>query len=347
MFTVSALKAFQEKYQCLAKGFLGKSSLWLAEDHLVHVKGRGFLMTFVEDYQRFRLSEIQSINVAKTKRGGLTTLYVSVLVIAALIATLVLVVNDRTPGVVIGASIFLVIALAAFALLLRHLILGPTCVCDLQTRITRERVRPLVRYHQAVETVRRIEGLVRESQEKVVIPDEPGAERMVRLATVRRADFFQIPRLVPIVFAVFIGLAVLALAATILESVLLVGLTLPVFLAASLLLSISLLAVVRQPTPQSIRAVLWLLLGLHFIVVGGATIYYLVASVRDRAYAIGITGPLEALAGMANEGGVVVFSSLAGLFLGEAVAGVVGLVLVAKWKKRIRQAAALAHADPA
>lgn len=342
VFTVAALKAFRDQYQCLAKGFLGKSSLWLAEDHLVHVKGRGFLSTFVEEYQRFRLSEIQSINIAKTRRtGGIVMLAVS-LVITALFGTLVLTVNELSPGVVVGASAFLILALASLGFLLRHLILGPTCVCDLQTRITRERVRPLRRYHQAVEVVRRIEGLVRESQSSVMIPDEADSERLVRLETLRRPDFFQVPGIVPATFAVFLVLGLLALAAAVLESVWLTGIAMLLILAGSLLLAISLIAVVRKPTPQSIRAVLWLLLGLHFVVIGVGTVYYLVASMNNAAYTVGITGPLEAFAGIANEGGIVVFSLVVALMLGEALAGIGGLVLAGKWKGRIAKAGALA-----
>lgn len=347
VFTVTAVKEFQETYQCLAKGFLGKSSLWLAEDHLVHVKGRGFLSTFVEDYQRFRLSEIQSINVAKTRRTGPTLLYVAGLLLSALLATLILVVNELSPGVVVGASMFLLLALASLGLLLRHLILGPTCICDLQTRITRERVRPLVRFHQAVETVRRIEAAVRESQKAVVIPDEGMPERMVRLETLRRDDFFQVPRIVPFAFSLFIALGLLALVAVVLESVLLTGVALLMILGGSLMLSTSLIAVVRKPTPQAIRGVLWLLLGLHFVVAGLGTVYYLVASMREPAYTVGIMGPLEGFAAIANEGGIVVFSLMAALLLGECVSGVIGLVLVKKWKARIRKAAAMAGVDPA
>jgi hypothetical protein len=69
------LKAFTDNYQRLARDLFGLSSLWLGKDHLVYVKGTGFLVPFTEEYKRFRLSEIQAVNVARTSRIGFSLLY--------------------------------------------------------------------------------------------------------------------------------------------------------------------------------------------------------------------------------------------------------------------------------
>ena len=159
------MKTFSDRYSRLAKGLFGLSSLWLGEDHLVYVKGSGFLMPFTEEYKRFRLSEIQAFTVAKTSRVGLGMLYLFILLGCAVVSTLIYALSETLrPVTIVVLSVFLAVGLATFALLLRHLILGPTCVCDIQTRLTRERLRPLNRDHRALETLRRVEGLVRESQ---------------------------------------------------------------------------------------------------------------------------------------------------------------------------------------
>ena len=51
------------------------SSLWMASDHLVYVKGSGFLMPFTEEYKRFRFDEIQCLSVVRTSRVGKGVLY--------------------------------------------------------------------------------------------------------------------------------------------------------------------------------------------------------------------------------------------------------------------------------
>jgi len=339
------LNVFSDRYQRLAKNLFGLSSLWLGEDHLVYVKGSGFLMPFTEEYKRFQLSEIQAVNVAKTSRLGMGLLYLFILLVCALVITLVLVfTQELRPAAVVVLSIFIAVALATAALLLRHLILGPTCVCDLQTRLTRERLTPLNRYHRALETVRRVEGLVRESQRGIVAggAEETREGLSVRHAGSRATDFYQIPRPVPAVFALFLGLGLASLSALHLESLVLTGGILFLLVAASLLLTLSLVSVVRKPTPESIRAVLWVLLGLHFFVIGIGTVYFLIAATREPAYTVGLAGPLEAFTALASEGGMILYGVFVGLFLGFSGAGLWGLLLAGKWKRQIRFAATLA-----
>ncbi len=304
-------------------------------------------MPFVEEYKRFRLDEIEALTVAKTSRIGMGLLYLFLLLVFSGIAALLLLLTETMgPVTAILLSVCSLAGLAVAALLLRHLVLGPTCVCDLQTRLTRERLRPLNRYHHALETVRRVEGLVRESQAGILAAGETDAA--ARPTASRAADFYQVPGPVPASFAVFALLGFAALASLFLENPAFAGLVLLFLLGASLLLILALVSVVRKPTPESIRTVLWALLALHFLVVGTGTVYFLVVAMRDggEAYTVGITGPLEAFAAISSEGGMVLHGVFAALFLGFSGAGLWGLALSRKWKRQIRLAASLAE-EPA
>ena len=64
VFTIRELKSFYETYRRIGRELFGMSSLWLADDHLVYVKGTGFLMPFLEEYKRFRLSDIEARLIA-------------------------------------------------------------------------------------------------------------------------------------------------------------------------------------------------------------------------------------------------------------------------------------------
>ncbi|HRQ89766.1 MAG TPA: hypothetical protein PLA50_13280 [Bacteroidia bacterium] len=344
------MKAFHEKYRRLAKTPFGLSSLWLADDHLVYVKGKGLAMALTEEYKRFRLSEIQSFSIARTSRLGKTLLFLSLALVSAMVATLVFALTETLrPVTVVVVSLALVAGLLSLALLLRHLVLGPTCVCDLQTRLTRERLRPLGRYHRAREFVQRMEPLVRESQSDLAGAVASGEvpEGMVQLSRVRETEFFHVPKPVPIAFGLFALLGLGALTAIHLESLALTGGILFLLVVASLLLTLALVSVVRKPTPESIRAVLWVLMGLHFLVVGIGMVFYLVAAMREPAYTVGLTGPLEAFTAVASEGGMVLYGVFVGLFLGYAAVGVWGVLLSEKWRRQIRAARALSDGPAA
>ncbi len=348
MFTSGALKAFHDRYRRLAKDRLGLSSLWLGEDHLVHVKGKGLLLPFSEEYRRFRLSDIQAICVAKTSRLGLALLLAGVVLCGGVPAALILLLATvQTPESIVFACLFLLIALVGAGLLLRHLVLGPTCICELQTRMVRERLRPLNRYHFALETVRRIEELIRERQEAPVggAEDDAGT-RLVALPRTEPAGFYAVPPSSTASFGSFAALGLVALAAIHLESLPLVGVALLLVLGASIALIVALVASVRKATPESIRAALWTLLGLDFVVIGVGSVYYFVVSAADPAYTIGITGPLEAFAAIAEEGGVILYGVVVALLGSLVAAAGAGLGLAAKWRSRMRLAAEMAPSQP-
>lgn len=349
VFTIPDLKSFADTYRRIGRDFFGMSSLWLAEDHLVYVKGTGFLMPFLEEYKRFRLADIQAITLARTSRLGKGFLYL--LMMLACAATIVLIfslADTMRPITVAMLSVLGVGGLFSLALLVRYLILGPTCVCDLQTSLTRERLRPLTRYHKTRQTIIMIEALIRESQagmmEQTELADDATGSPMRRAATFQ-SDVFQVPGVVGPGFGVFLILGLAGLAGLHLESVALTAAVLLMILLGSLSLTTSLVAVVRKSTPESLRILLWITMGIHFLAVGAGAVYFLMAATAEPAYTIGLTGPLEAFAGIATTGGVVFYTIFLGLFLGYFVAGFGGLLEIAKWRRRLLVAGTLETED--
>ena len=339
------MKPFHERYRRLAHDLLGFSSLWLGEDHLVYVKGSGVLMVTAEEYKRFRLTEIEAVNLAKTSRMGMGLLFLLTFLASVSIASLIFVFSKELEiASVVVISFFLIAGLGAMALLIRHLVLGPTCICDLQTRLTRERIRPLNRYHRALEVVKRIDGLVRKRQAGIVV----GSSDMTNSAgTGMRGDgFFAIPKTAVVTFAIFLLFGFTALVGLHLESSLLTGGVMFLILVASLLAILALVASVRRPAPESIRRILWLLLVLHFLVIVIGSVYYLVAAMREPAYTVGVTGPLEAYTALASEGGLALYGVFFALFLGMIAAGTVGTLLSMRWAGRIRRATTLMGPQP-
>lgn len=331
------MKAFSDSYRCLAKDTLGLSSLWLGEDDLVYVKGSGFFMPFTEEYKRFRLGEIQSFSVAKGSRTGLTLLYVALFLFAASIAGVIAGFSESYRIVtILMLSFFSAGALGALALLVRHLILGPVCVCDVQTRLTKERLRPLRRYHFALETVRQIDGLVRGAQADLPVVGSTTGEAVGfrRVVPSGPGDFFRVPPMAIPAFGLFAVMGLLGLLGLHLESPAVTGIVLFLLVAGSLLLSLSLVSVVRTPTPASLRNALWALLGFHFLVIGTGAVYYLVVAAGNPAYTVGLGGPLEAFTALPVEGGVVLYGVFCGLFLGYLVSAVLGWRTAVVWRKR-------------
>jgi hypothetical protein len=153
-----------------------------------------------------------------------------------------------------------------------------------------------------------------------------------------------VPGAVPVAYGAFLVLGLGGLLGLHLESLGLTAFVLFMILAASLVLLLSLIAVVRKPTPDSLRTVLWLLLGLHFLVIGIGTVYFLVVAVREPAYTVGFMGPLEAYSAIPAEGGMGLYGVFLGLLGGMAGASLTGLILAGKWRNKIRRAASLAEA---
>ena len=313
------------------------SSLWRGEDHLVYVRGSGFLLPFTEEYKRYRFQDIQLISIAKKSRIGKAMLHSMAMIAFAIPAILIFSLSDDfSMAGAIFSSLFLLGFLFFLGLLIRHLILGPACTCDIQTELSRDRIRPLDRYFRVRELLASIEPEIRKSQEALVVENsDSGEATAVQPSDANPAKALSVPPLALPTFVTTMVFALGVLAAIHLESVTMCGFLFFLILALGLLLLTNLIASVRSATPESVRTVSWALLGLLFLFIGFAVVYLLVAVTRNPAYTLGISGPLEAFAAVATEGGLVFYISTLVLALGLFATGVLGLLQAVKWRGRI------------
>lgn len=310
------------------------SSLWRGKDHLIYVQGRGFLIPLSEDYKRYRFEDIQAITVVRKSRVGTATLQgLALLCFGLPLALLLAFTTDENlaMGRALSISFFALGSLWFAAMLLRHLILGPACVCDLQTSLSRDRILPLTRLHAARQCLDSIIGDIRKSQEPLkaassdVVVDIDGPSRKV-------GDSFTVPVPVLPTFAGVVILGLGALAALHLESIALTIFLLVLLLLVSFSLTFSQIASVRKLTPESIRTMLWVTMGLLFVFTGSATVYLLVAAAKNPEYSLDFMGPLEILTGVASVGGLGFYLLFLILSLGFFVSGIVGILTVIRWK---------------
>ena len=342
MFTTCGLKLAFENYTRLAKGGLGMSSLWMAPDHLVYVKGTGFLLPFTEEYKRYRYEDIQCLSVARTSRTGKGLLYLAAALFAWGLAAIILAVNngeDFSYTSVVFVSIFTIAGLASIGLLLRHWILGPTCICDIQTSVSRERLRPLSRLHQAKQAIEQFEFQAREAQASLVESDQSeGGNTEIRTAVSNIADSFSIPKLFLPTGLIFALSGLIAGMILHFESVMLVGLVFLLMFGGCFLLVLSLISSVKKATPPPIKVSLWTMLGLLFLFTGLGSIYYLVAASSNPGYTVGLLGPMEAFAAAGTDGGLAFYLLFLVLVIGFFGAGLTAVLQSLRWKERVARA---------
>ena len=314
----------------------------MGPDHLVYVKGEGFLQAFTEEYRRYRYRDIQSFSVAGTSRIGLTVLYLlGVLFFGGILALTIGLRDDDPMG--LAMIVFLSVLAAGLTLflllLLRHLILGPTCTCDIQTNLKKDRLRPLNRLHGTRQSLSELEGRISSAQEYLLSSSDGTASSdsvITKAAQPVMEERFTVPFPVLPTFGLFVLFAACSLIALFLESVLLCGISVLLLVFGAIALIGTLIACFRSATPDGIRTSLWSLLGLVFFFVGAASVYFIYAATNDPAYTIELTGPLEAFAGVATEGGMEFYVVFLALLAGIAIASLIGIIKTLRWKNRIK-----------
>ena len=147
----------------------GPSRVWLSEDHVLLVLGRGFY----ESYRRFFLNDIQAILVCRTHTGKMwNTIWALGLLFFGSIAAVVP--DPIARGILLGLA-------TPFALgLIINLILGPTCACHIRTAVQTERVPALSRLRAARRLIARLEPLITATQ-----GDLPAEEAAARFAEIQ------------------------------------------------------------------------------------------------------------------------------------------------------------------
>jgi hypothetical protein len=158
-------------YQRVGRGLLGCSSLWIGDGHLLYIKGTGFLIPFTEEYLRFELKKIQGISIVRTRTGLAISLVVAALVVltgglaASATGTAAAAVGDSRFVYWFLAIVFGLSTVAALAVLVVNLALGPTCLCLLQSPVRSERLRPLRRLRVARRVITELAAIIERSQQ--------------------------------------------------------------------------------------------------------------------------------------------------------------------------------------
>lgn len=143
----------ESRYEKLAKKniplMMGRSSLWLADDHLLSVRNRAY----TEEYKRFYYRDIQAIVVRKT----ITGIIITFLFVLMLLALIVLFANGWNKGWESGFMIFGGIMIGFFfVLLLIHMLRGPTCSVQIRTAVQTEKLLSLDRLPVALKAIRKL-----------------------------------------------------------------------------------------------------------------------------------------------------------------------------------------------
>ncbi len=316
----------------------------MGKDHLVYVRGSGFVQSFKEEYLRYRYRDIQAFTITKTSRFGLGVLYfLGAALFIGIIALSLMDIGENPIGLtwIVFLTVHSVLALIFLFLLLRHFILGPTCRCVIQTSLKQDRIRPLNRLHAATQCLEKISETVALAQEDLA---RPSAGRVSSAGMIPEKSVvgggLRIPGLVVPVFGVFalfglcvigtlhLGSTALATASIILASLCFAG------ILGSLLRSI------RFPAPGSIRTFLWVSLGLMTLFAGAGVIYYIYVAVIDPVFTLDISGPVEALAGAGVLGGSGFYFCFLLLSIGVVLVSIFGIITTLKWKTRIEKSTA-------
>jgi len=342
---------FHERYARLSRRLGGGASLWRGKDHLVSVRGRGFILPYSEDYRRFHLSEIQGFTLVKRSRLGMALLYGGgVLLFTLAVLACIAVGGQGWNAFLASVTFFFALGtLSCLALFVRHLVLGPLCRCEIVTETTQEPLFALNRYHAAREIVEALETEIRAVQAGLATGGVAAGGSDAALEGPERGSSrspYVVPGTLPWTFGASVVFGFSCLAALHLESLALVVAVFFLLFGFACLILASLVFSVRKPSPDSLRHCLWSILGALFLFVGVATLYLLVAIADDNNYSMGIEGPFEAFTAIPG-GGAFYF-----LFLGTSLAflglGGTGLFLSSTWRRRIEATRrGLAPSEPA
>ena len=336
----SYLKTYFNNYTRLAKSFLGMSSLWMGPDHLVYVRGRGFLQAFSEEYLRFRFKDIQAIVLTHTSRAGLAILYLlGALLFAGIIALILLLRGEEPMGLMAIVSLsamalpFLIFSL----LLLRHLILGPTCRCFVQTSLKKNRIRPLNRIHATRQCIESISKTLNQAQQDLSFPHPSPSEPIKPASPPKDLAGLKVPFLVLPTFTLFALFSVSVLGALHLGGAVFSAISLLLAALGALGLIAALVSCIRFATPESIRTSMWVLLAEVLFLLGGGVVYYVYVSSIDPVYTLELTGPIEAFAGAGSVGGLGFYLYFTVLSVGVFCVSLLGVFQVQMWKGRINK----------
>lgn len=314
------------------------SSLWMGENHLVYVKGSGFLLPFTERYFRYRYQDIQYLAITQTSRVTSTILYtLGLLVFGGIITGIVaaMIGNEPPLSAVIWVAILTGFLLLFLLLLMRNQLLGPTCKCDLRTDQKRERLAPLRRLHIANHAVELLTDIVEQKQQAIFQETQtPLTNDEFKAVSHGNSE---IPKTVVPAFIDYLAFGIITLAALHFESVALWAAALALAVLGNVMMISSIARSFKMQTPDSIRRCLLALFSFVMLFGGVAMVYFFQMAGSDRSFVATITGPFQAFAGIPNLGGIPYYIAFLLPSLAIATISLAGVINTLKWQNRIQE----------
>lgn len=315
------------------------SSLWLGENHLVYVKGNGFLLPTTERYSRFRYQDIQYIAVSQTSRVWASVGFLlGMLAFGAGAGAIIFSNTGTTPtlDVVIWVAILLAVCLLFVILLARNWLLGPTCKCDLRTNLKRERLLPLNRLNVANQVADRVAQVVEKKQQAIFRGDgdiELGEKEMVTIS-------YQKGRIAKSVFPAFInylGFALVTLVGLHFQMVALWAAAVALVVLGSVALVVSIVRSYQLQTPDSVRQLLLSLLTASVMFGGVSGVYFFHIVQGESSYMSSPAGVFRAFAAIPGSGLLVYYLAFLLSALAILLFAVLGVVTAFRWQTKFNQ----------
>ncbi|MFK5923503.1 MAG: hypothetical protein QM496_15100 [Verrucomicrobiota bacterium] len=281
-------KQFGE-YQRLAKGVFSCSSLWQGEDHLLYVRGNGFLIPFSEEYLRFRYKDIQALVIVGTSGRWVSAILYALgtLLFAGLCALILSMGEGEDVGALVVTLLFpFPLTMVFLLLLVRTLLLGQRCKVEVQTSLKKERFRMLTRLPLARRVVESLDELIQESQKDLIVAGDTGQEFHESKERSEPSSGLSIPLSAAPAFAASAVMGAMMLVQLHVQSVVIAWVTQLMGLFLVPLLLVALAASVRRLTSDGIRFPLWGVLGSLLAVGGGGFIFLVNAAMVDPAVTV-------------------------------------------------------------
>ncbi len=135
----------------------GYASLWLAEDHLLHVQSTGYS----ERYQRFYLRDIRGLFILTSQRRSTTALVWGLIALFTIISA----------GLGSNSWILVGVLTGLFAIPLGwNQLLGPGCTLHIVTGVQTARLEAVVRWRRAEKLLARLQPLIEAAQQDLAAP---------------------------------------------------------------------------------------------------------------------------------------------------------------------------------
>lgn len=326
------------EYQRLARGAFGCSSLWAGEDHLLYVRGSGFLIPFSEQYLRFRYQDIQALVLVGTSGRLLSgVLYGVGLLLSVGLCALILGLGDSGQIGPLLATLVLPFPLAMvfLVLLVRTLLLGQRCVCEVQTSLKKEKLRMLTRLHHARRVVDAVDEKIQLAQQELLVDDTrlSGLPGTPGGPDAGQGGQLTVPGSALPTFAAASILAVLMLLQLHQANVALAWASQIMGMVLAPLVLFAIASSVRCLTSDGIRFALWGLLAALLATGGGALIFILKTAVEDPAVTVSLVSYFEAFAIVSSESDLGFYLYFLILAVSMLCLGIIGLSLALRWRE--------------